>query len=61
MKSLAAVVGDMFGAGSETTSTTLSWIILYLAKFPKVQQKLHAELDEVVGKSRSPALSDRPQ
>ena len=61
VKSLTAVVADLFLAGSDTTSHTLSWIILYLAKFPKIQGKLHAELDEVVGKSRSPCLSDRPK
>ena len=54
-------MADLFIAGSDTSSNTLSWIILYLAKFPKVQEKLHAELDEVVGKSRSPCLSDRPK
>ena len=59
VKSLCAVVNDIFGAGSDTTSTTLSWLILYLAKFPKTQAKLQAELDEVVGKSRAPTLADR--
>lgn len=59
--SLTSVVGDLFAAGSDTTSSTLSWMILYLAKFQHVQEKLQAELDTVVGKSRSPTLADRPK
>ena len=61
VRSLTAVVSDMFAAGAETTSNTLSWLVLYLGKFPHVQTKLHAELDEIVGKSRSPVLADRPK
>ena len=61
VRSLVSVVGDLFQAGADTTSNTLSWMILYLTKFPHVQTKLHAELDEVVGKSRNPTLEDRPR
>ena len=42
---------DLFLAGSETTSTTLLWAILFLLHHPDVQDKLHAELDEIVCKS----------
>ena len=61
VRSLNAVLIDMFVAGSDTTSNTLSWIVLYLAKFRHVQAKLHAELDEIVGRSRNPVLADRPK
>ena len=54
-------MGDLFGGGSETISLTLSWLVLYVAKFPTIQEKVRAELEEVVGSSRSPCLSDRPQ
>ena len=56
-----AVVGDMFFAGSETTSVTLTWAMLYLAKNQEAQKKLQAEIDQVVGRSRQVSLADRPQ
>merc|ERR1711892_1132376 len=42
---------DLFLAGSETSSTTLMWAILFLLHHPEVQTKLHQELDQVVGSS----------
>jgi len=52
-------VSDLFGAGSETTSNTLTWAILYLITHPKVQEKLHREIDQVIGKNRLPTLADK--
>uniref|UniRef100_A0A4W4E2N9 Steroid 21-hydroxylase n=1 Tax=Electrophorus electricus TaxID=8005 RepID=A0A4W4E2N9_ELEEL len=51
---------EAFGAGVETTSTTLLWTVAFLLHHPQVQKRLHAELDEHVGRDRPPALSDRP-
>ncbi|XP_066526581.1 cytochrome P450 17A2 [Hoplias malabaricus] len=50
---------EAFGAGVETTSTTLLWAIAYLLHHPQVQERLHTELDEYVGRDRPPSLSDR--
>ncbi|KAI4888235.1 hypothetical protein NFI96_027965, partial [Prochilodus magdalenae] len=50
---------EAFGAGVETTSTTLLWTVAFLLHYPQVQERLHAELDEFVGRDRPPALSDR--
>jgi cytochrome P450 len=33
-------------AGSETTSTALSWFIFYMTKYPHVQQKIKQELEQ---------------
>jgi len=33
--------------------------ILYLSKFQRVQKKVQAELDQVVGNQRQPTLDDR--
>jgi len=60
VNSMRAVIADLHGAGSETTSTTLTYAILYLMKHPEIQKKLHDEIDRVVGKSRVPCLADKP-
>ncbi|NXY85031.1 CP1B1 protein, partial [Alcedo cyanopectus] len=52
---------DIFGAGQDTTSTALSWVLLLLLKHPRLQRKLQAELDRVVGRSRLPTADDRPR
>ncbi|XP_078621239.1 cytochrome P450 2J2-like [Branchiostoma floridae x Branchiostoma japonicum] len=54
------MTGDLFFAGTETTATTLLWSLLYMILNPDIQNKVHDELDAVVGASL-PALSHRPQ
>ncbi|XP_047442829.1 uncharacterized protein LOC125009169 [Mugil cephalus] len=50
---------DLFLAGTETTSTTLLWALVYLIKNPDVQEKVHAEIDTVIGQTRPPVMADR--
>ncbi|KAJ8312154.1 hypothetical protein KUTeg_009527 [Tegillarca granosa] len=40
---------DLFFAGSETTSSTLRWLLLYMIEFPEVQEKCFQEIKKVVG------------
>jgi len=46
---LLVILLDLFLAGSETTSSMLSFVILHLLKHQDVQDKVHAELDSVIG------------
>uniref|UniRef100_A0A3Q0T0X6 Steroid 21-hydroxylase n=1 Tax=Amphilophus citrinellus TaxID=61819 RepID=A0A3Q0T0X6_AMPCI len=50
---------EAFGAGVETTSTTLLWILAYLLHHPEIQERVQKELDEHVGSERSVSVSDR--
>lgn len=59
-KQLVAICMDMFMAGSETTSKTLSFGFQYLLLYPDVQKRAQEEIDKVVGRNRRPVLSDRP-
>jgi len=52
-------MSDLFGAGSDTTSATLNWMVLYLLNYPRVQDKIHVELDSVLERERRPNLGDR--
>ncbi|XP_066575883.1 cytochrome P450 17A2 [Amia ocellicauda] len=50
---------EAFGAGVETTSTTLLWTLAFLLHHPEVQEKIHREIDEQIGGDRTPGLADR--
>ncbi|XP_031574308.1 steroid 17-alpha-hydroxylase/17,20 lyase-like [Actinia tenebrosa] len=50
---------DVFIAGNETITTTILWTLVHLVTHPKIQAKIHAQLDEVVGFDRKPELKDK--
>jgi len=50
----------LFGAGHETTATTLSWALYLVANHTQVWERLAAEVDEVTG-GRPPSAGDLPQ
>ncbi|KAJ8273038.1 hypothetical protein GJAV_G00096680 [Gymnothorax javanicus] len=52
-------IGNLFAAGTETTSTTLRWGLLFMMKYPHIQEKVQAEIDSVVGRERPICADDR--
>ena len=56
---LLMIMHDMFTAATETTSTTISWFIVFSVLWPEKQEKIHEELDRVVGDERIPCMADR--
>ncbi|XP_057673561.1 cytochrome P450 2K4-like isoform X2 [Corythoichthys intestinalis] len=52
------VVANLFAAGTDTTSTTLQWSLLLMAKYPEIQERVFEELCQVVG-SRPMDVDDR--
>ncbi|XP_008275703.1 cytochrome P450 2J2-like isoform X2 [Stegastes partitus] len=57
---LALCCLDLFLAGSETTSKTLQWGLIYLIQNPHIQERVQAEIDRVIGQTRQPSMADRP-
>ncbi|XP_045114798.1 cytochrome P450 2C15-like [Portunus trituberculatus] len=58
MDQLMGVMFDLFVAGMETTSSSLTTIVHLMTKHPHVQRRVQEELDEVVGRDRLPSFSD---
>ncbi|XP_066300800.1 cytochrome P450 2B5-like [Branchiostoma lanceolatum] len=50
-KQLQEVLIDLFMAGTETTATTIDWVLLYMIVNPEIQEKVHQEIDSVLGQS----------
>lgn len=50
----------LYGAGVDTTGSTLRTFFLAMSVYPEVQKRAQKEIDEVIGQSRLPRLEDRP-
>ncbi|KAJ5899614.1 hypothetical protein N7495_004358 [Penicillium taxi] len=57
---ISSLSGNLFGAGSDTSSSTLVTFVLACCAFPEVLPKAWEELDRVVGPHRSPKFQDEP-
>ncbi|EXB94994.1 Cytochrome P450 76C1 [Morus notabilis] len=49
---------DLFGAGTETTTSTFEWSMAELLKAPEIMSKAQAELEQVIGKGNQVKESD---
>uniref|UniRef100_A0A8C3HHR2 unspecific monooxygenase n=1 Tax=Chrysemys picta bellii TaxID=8478 RepID=A0A8C3HHR2_CHRPI len=59
--SLVRSTVELFVAGTGTTSVTMKFGLLILLKYPEIEEKVHKEIDRVIGRSRSPCMTDRSQ
>ncbi|XP_069130182.1 cytochrome P450 2E1-like [Argopecten irradians] len=59
-ENIAITVMNLFVAGTDTTSTSIRWALLYLIRYKPIQDRLRHEIMTVVGTSRLPSLADKP-
>jgi len=57
---VSSLAGNLFGAGSDTSSSTLITFVLACCNFPDAVASAQAELDRVIGSPRSPHWDDAP-
>jgi cytochrome P450 len=58
---LLKIMGELFAAGTETTSTALRWFVLFMIRNTDVQDKMRKEVYDVIGSSRFPSMADKPR
>ncbi|KAM4694839.1 cytochrome P450 2K4-like [Discoglossus pictus] len=51
-ENLTMLVGNLFAAGMETTSTTLRWALLLMMKYPEIQKNVQNEIEKVIGSAQ---------
>nr|KAG5694098.1 hypothetical protein BaRGS_033717 [Batillaria attramentaria] len=59
-ENLITTVGDLFVAGTESTSTAISWAVVLLENYPDAQEKCFQEIQRVIGTARPPSMRDKP-
>nr|QTW92175.1 flavonoid 3' hydroxylase [Cistus creticus subsp. creticus] len=57
---IKALLLNMFTAGTDTSSSTVEWVIAELIRHPKIMARLRQELDSVVGQDRLVMDTDLP-
>lgn len=50
---------ELFGAGTDTISNTLTWSVLYLLKNPDIQDRMRDELICTIPTDRPPTMADK--
>ncbi|XP_051868963.1 cytochrome P450 2J2-like isoform X5 [Pristis pectinata] len=57
-QNLQCITLDLFLAGSETSTTALLWALMYMAAYPDIQEKVHDEIERVIGQ-QDPVMADQ--
>ena len=57
-REISAISGNLFGAGSDTSASTLVTFVLASVMFPETVEKAQKEIDSVVGDDHSPNFED---
>lgn len=52
MDDIAGLMADVIVGGADTTSSSISWLLLYLILNPDIQENVHKEIDAVLGTDR---------
>ena len=58
MSDIAGLMADVTFAGSDTTATSLTWFLLYMALYPDIQEKVVKEINSVVNNAHLPDWKD---
>ncbi|GAB6033372.1 hypothetical protein CHUAL_013137 [Chamberlinius hualienensis] len=57
-KQMSHVLADLFGGSTDTIKQTVKWALLHFMTRNDVQDKIHDELDKIVGSKRRPDFHD---
>lgn len=60
LEKVPGTITDIFGASQDTLSTAMLWLLILFTRYPDVQARVQAELDQVVGRDRLPCMDDQP-
>ncbi|XP_066287065.1 cytochrome P450 2U1-like [Branchiostoma lanceolatum] len=55
------IINDLIAAGTDTTSQSLYWILLYMVTYPDVQERAHQEISRALGDSTLPTTAKRTE
>ncbi|XP_033018598.1 cytochrome P450 2D14-like isoform X2 [Lacerta agilis] len=58
-RNLINIIFELFGAASDTISSTLLYGLLNIVDHPEVQKRVQEEIDEEIGRVRSPVMEDQ--
>ncbi|XP_033830175.1 cytochrome P450 2U1 [Periophthalmus magnuspinnatus] len=53
------IIGDLFIAGTDTTTNSVLWILFYMVLYPDIQEKVQEEIDTVIGQHQTPSMNDK--